>query len=126
MTTFKSNVLKSRRGFLISAGVVVGSLAAGKLAFGNKKEALKPGADALVDEKSSLAVARKLYQDGSKVPPGIRPAKSGVEGVKQLCNNCMFYSKVKGEKDAEVGKCQLFPQGLVKGKAWCNSWAKKA
>jgi hypothetical protein len=25
----------------------------------------------------------------------------------------------------EVGKCQLFPKGVVKAKGWCKSWIKK-
>ena len=116
----------NRRGFVKGAGSVLAALAVSKVAFSSKKEEPKVGADALVDEKSQMAVTLKLYQDGSKVPASIRPAKSGVDGPKQLCSNCMFYAKTKGEKDAEVGKCQLFPQGLVKAKGWCASWTKKA
>jgi hypothetical protein len=38
----------------------------------------------------------------------------------------MLYTKEKGAGAAEVGKCQLFAGQLVKGQAWCTSWAKKA
>jgi hypothetical protein len=75
--------------------------------------------------KSQMAVTLKYYADGSKVPANIRPAKAGVDGPKQICVNCMFYAKTQGEKEKEIGKCQLFPKGLVPGKAWCASWTKK-
>lgn len=39
----------------------------------------------------------------------------------QNCANCQFYTAGEGGK----GKCQLFPQGLVKETGWCMSWTKK-
>jgi hypothetical protein len=120
------NLTHSRRHFLMGGGALLGGALLAKNVFADKKPETKSGPDVLVDEKSTLAATLKLYQDGSKVPAGIRQAKSGVDGPKQACNNCMFYAKVKGEKDAEIGKCQLFVQGNVKAKGWCTSWTKKA
>lgn len=133
MTNTKQN---SRRNFftLLGAGISF-SVVAAKLsgrAFAESKATPAPAkkggaADAtLVDEKSPMAQTLKFYQDGSKVPATLRVPKSGVEGVKQNCSGCMFYAKVSGEKAGELGKCQLFPVGLVKGGGWCSSWTKKA
>lgn len=43
----------------------------------------------------------------------------------QYCNNCQFYTKVKGAGKTEAGKCLLIPGNLVAGNAWCNSYTKK-
>lgn len=60
--------------------------------------------------------------------------KSGVAWEKQTCNACSFYTKVGTKKvkvdgkeqEVEVGICTIFPQKLVTGSGFCNSWAKKA
>ncbi|MDJ0851277.1 MAG: high-potential iron-sulfur protein [Myxococcota bacterium] len=39
----------------------------------------------------------------------------------ERCANCQLYSAGEGE----LGKCQLFQQGLVKSTGWCASWVKK-
>lgn len=121
----------SRRRFLVDAGVfaVLGGTVGTALGQGKKAApAAGAGGDValpLVDEKSSLAVTLKYYADASKVPGGVRVAKSGVEGAKQDCSNCLFYAKSGTKGGQEVGKCQLFPQAVVPAKAWCVSWAKR-
>jgi hypothetical protein len=113
-----------RRLFLKGSAATLGALAMGHIAMANEKKT-KSAEPEMVDEKSQMAVTLKYYADGSKVPANIRPAKAGVDGPKQICVNCMFYAKTQGEKEKEIGKCQLFPKGLVPGKAWCASWTKK-
>lgn len=39
----------------------------------------------------------------------------------ERCSNCQLYTA----GDGELGKCQLFQQGLVKSSGWCASWVKK-
>ena len=79
----------------------------------------------LIDEKAALAVTLKYNHDAAKVPAGVKVAKAGVDGAKQNCANCMFYTKAGKAKGEEAGKCQLFPQGHVTAKGWCSSWTKK-
>lgn len=53
--------------------------------------------------------------------------RQGVAFEKQLCDSpCGFYTKVGQKGGDELGKCTIFPNKLVKGKAWCSSWNKKA
>ncbi len=40
----------------------------------------------------------------------------------QHCGNCIFYTP-QGD---EMGRCQLFAQGVVKSTGWCRSWQRKA
>lgn len=127
----------SRRRFLFNAGTLValGGGVASAFGQGKKGAPAAPSKDAaaaggnvdlpLVDEKSSLAVTLKYAADASKVPAGVKVAKSGVEGSKQDCANCMFYAPAGKKAGQDVGKCQLFPQGVVPAKAWCSSWTKR-
>lgn len=39
----------------------------------------------------------------------------------QRCGNCQLFTAREGD----LGKCQLFPEGLVKESGWCTSWAAK-
>jgi hypothetical protein len=132
-----SQNVSSRRRFLLDAGVLValgGSVAS---AFGqgkkaapatSSKDASASGGNVdlpLVDEKAALSVTLKYAADAAKVPAGVKVAKSGVEGAKQNCANCLFYAKAGAKGGQEVGKCQLFPQAVVPAKAWCASWAKR-
>lgn len=52
--------------------------------------------------------------------------RGGVPFEKQYCNNCSFYTKHGAKDGGEVGKCQIFPNQLVKSTAWCSTWTKKA
>lgn len=88
-----------------------------------KKEKENKDLGELVKESDPLPKGLGYLHDATKAT---RPDKAGTKGDSQLCLNCQFYTK-SGEKDGEeVGKCQLFPKGLVKGKGWCKSWIKKA
>lgn len=42
------------------------------------------------------------------------------------CSNCVLFNKTETRNGKDVGTCALFPKKLVSGKAYCNSWAKKA
>lgn len=57
---------------------------------------------------------------------GLKIDRGGVPFEKQFCNNCTFYTKDSTKGGEEVGKCQIFPNQLVKGTAWCSTWTKKA
>jgi hypothetical protein len=52
---------------------------------------------------------------------------SGVQYVNESpfpdkhCNGCILYTA----KDDQVGKCTLFPNGVVKATGHCASWAPK-
>lgn len=128
-------VKNSRRRFLLGSGAALGGALVGAAALADaakKAPEAKKGGDAgkgadlpLVDPKSTLAVTLKYDHDAAKVPANLKVAKAGVEGSKQTCSNCMFYTKAGTNGGEEVGKCQLFPQGHVTAKGWCASWTKK-
>ena len=134
------DIKSTRRRFLRTAGAVAlataGVTRAIAEAQGKKPAptAASPGEGAsgaggdlpLIDEKAALAVTLKYKHDAAAVPAAVKVAKSGVDGAKQNCANCMFYAKAGKAGGDEAGKCQLFPQGNVKAKGWCISWAKKA
>ncbi len=65
----------------------------------------------------------KLVTDIEAVAPTVAALQYVHESAKpdQNCANCQFYTA----GDAGQGKCQLFPQGLVKETGWCMSWTKK-
>ena len=56
----------------------------------------------------------------------LKAERAGVKFENQFCHNCGFYTKNGTKGGEEVGKCQLFPNQVVKASAWCASWNKKA
>jgi len=56
----------------------------------------------------------------------LKVERGGVAFDKQYCVNCSFYTKHATKGGEEVGKCQIFPNNLVKSTAWCSTWNKKA
>ncbi len=69
------------------------------------------------------ARAEDLVTDIEAVKPTVAALQYVHESAKpdQNCLNCQFYTAGEGG----AGKCQLFPQGLVKEGGWCMSWTKK-
>ena len=127
------NRMNSRRTVLKNAAGLVGLALVGSAFAEEKKkpeekkpEVKKAGDIPLLDEKLPAAAGLKYTHDASKLAPSVRTEKSGVSGKDQTCVNCMFYKKSGMVGKDEVGACQLFPQGAVKGKGWCMSWTKKA
>lgn len=62
---------------------------------------------------TEVPAAAALVQAMQYVNPSPKPD--------QLCSNCQLYTAQSGK----LGKCQLFPQGLVEDTAWCSSWAAR-
>lgn len=95
-----------------------GILAHSNLALGNPAGAAK-----FVADTDPTAKALGYVADATKAE---RPAKAGVEGKDQLCNNCQLYTKGDAIGGEEAGKCLMLPSGAVHGKGWCKSWIKKS
>lgn len=83
----------------------------------------KPAAPACnpVPETDPVAKAIKYASDGSKVAD--RPAKMGVEGKNQTCENCQLFTK---QGNQGLGKCTMIAAGCVSSQGWCTAWVKKA
>ena len=79
---------------------------------GRRKKADAAGGSEMVDPNEATAKAVQ-YIEASKA--------AGKD-----CTNCILYAKTEMKNGKEVGTCALFPKKLVFGKAYCNSWAKKA
>ena len=78
----------------------------------------------LISETDPTATALSYKHNAAEVPTAQQTEKSGVPFSGQNCASCSFY-KAAGQLDgAEVGSCQLFPNGKVKSTGWCVSWAK--
>lgn len=129
-----------RRQFLKSLGLGVGAAAVA----GTAGTAALVGTRALAADKKAAtpsaagtpaAGALELVKEDDPLPKGLgykhdatkaaRTDKAGVKGSDQFCQNCQFYAKAGELAKEEVGKCQLFPKGVVKAKGWCKSWIKK-
>jgi len=111
------------KGALLAIPGFMALLAAGKNAVAAEAkgaEKKSAGSD-LVSENDPTAKALKYVADSSKTAKG-RPAKMGVDGDKQVCSNCQFYTK----EDDNKGKCLMITSGKVSAKGWCASWTKKA
>jgi len=81
-----------------------------------------------VDPAGAQASALGYVHDAAKTDTVKFPKRTGAEGEKQFCNNCLFYQQggLKAEgMEGEYGKCVLFVDGLVAAKGWCNSWSPK-
>ena len=104
---------------LLAAGKnAVAAEAKGAKAKGAEKKSA--GSD-MVSENDPTAKALKYVADSSRTAKG-RPAKMSVDGDKQMCSNCQFYTK----EDDNKGKCLMITSGKVSSKGWCASWTKKA
>ncbi len=136
----------NRRGFLQLSGAVLiapmvisavagaeekrrGSPAGGAAASGAAKELDLP----LVEPGKDAALAMRYYHSHAEAKADAqvnKAEKTGVPWEKQVCSACSFYKKAGMKKvagkDQEVGACTIFPQKLVAGAGFCNSWAKKA
>ncbi len=116
----------SRREFFRTLLIGFGAVGTSKLnwiwAAAAKKEEAVPAGKKAVPESDSLASQLGYKEDASKVDVKKFPQLNTAAGKLQNCANCMFYTPENGS----WGKCQLIQSGLVKGKGWCMSWAKKA
>ena len=136
----------NRRGFLQLSGAVLlapvvigavaraeerrrGSAAPSAAPAGGSKELDLP----LVEPGKDAALAMRYHHShaDAKADAQVNKAeKTGVPWDKQVCSACSFYKKAGTKKvdgkDQEVGTCTIFPQKLVAGAGFCNSWAKKA
>jgi len=81
----------------------------------------------LVDPKSPAGSAVKYVVDKSAIKDAaLKVERQGVKFENQFCNNCSFYKEVGSKDGSKVGTCTIFANQLVKEKAWCSSWNKKA
>lgn len=123
-----SDINNSRRGFLKKMAIGAAALPIlGKVAL-HEVPAYAQTVTTALDEKDPMAVSLGYHQDATKVDKAKWTKKAAADGDKQLCKNCVLYleggKKIPG-KDGEWGKCGLFPNGLVAGNGWCNSFAPK-
>lgn len=132
MTATQNKESMSRRELLrLSAFVIPGLplMAMAGAAIAQAPAAKAPAGDAKpaapvcnpVPESDPVAKAIKYVPDGSKLAD--RPAKMGIEGKNQNCENCQLYTK---QGDQGLGKCTMIASGCVAGKGWCTAWVKKA
>lgn len=113
----------SRRNFMKYLGFAAATLPM-LTSFGRLTQAadadLKP-----IKEGEGIAKSLQFCSDADKGKKSICPKRAEKGREKQYCHNCQLYTKVKGEGNAEMGKCLLMPQGLVGHHGWCNSWVQK-
>jgi hypothetical protein len=137
---------KSRRRFFVHMGQMIGLAAIAPALFGSKvfaeeRRRARPaeggaapaaggGGDLalpMVEPGKGAATAVNYHLKHADVKDAaVKVERSGVPFEKQFCTGCGFYTKVGNKDGGEVGKCQIFPNQLVKGSAWCASWNKKA
>jgi hypothetical protein len=126
----------SRRGFFVGA---LGLLSFGLLSTvvnaeerrrarpGTAGKAAGPLDSPLVDPKDSTAQAMNYSESHADVKKAeLKIEKNGVAFDQQNCKNCGFYKEVGSKAGGLVGTCTIFSGKLVKEKAWCSSWNKKA
>lgn len=135
----------SRRRFFIHLSQMVGLAAVasalpGSIVFAQERRRARPaeggsaatagGGDLslpMVEPGKGAAVAVNYHHKHSEVKdPALKVERGGVPFEKQFCHNCSFYTKAGNKGGEEVGKCQIFPNQLVKSTAWCSTWTKKA
>ncbi|HEY8272433.1 MAG TPA: high-potential iron-sulfur protein [Pseudobdellovibrionaceae bacterium] len=130
--------LLNRRRFFINVGQMLGLAALAPLlgtkAFAEEKRKARPaeggattGADLpmVVPGKGAAAAVHYQLKHSDVKDASLKIERGGVPFEKQLCNNCSFYTKHSTKNGEEVGKCQIFPNQLVKSTAWCATWNKK-
>jgi hypothetical protein len=122
----------ARRNFLKNVSMGLGAM----VFFGAARSVAKAEAAKTKPPGTPAAGALELVKEDDPLPKGLgylhdatkatRVDKAGTKAADQLCSNCQFYTKAGEVNKEEVGKCQLFPKGVVKAKGWCKSWIKKA
>lgn len=81
----------------------------------------------LVEPGKGMAVGVNYVAKNSDVKDAkLKVDRAGVPFAKQTCANCALYTAAGKKAGADVGKCAIFANQLVKGEGWCNSWSKKA
>jgi hypothetical protein len=100
---------------LSATGLPLASLLASMPALAAADAACKP-----VPDNDPVATAIKYVPDATKAAN--RPAKMGVEGKDQSCQNCQLFTA----NGKDVGKCTMIATGCVQAKGWCTAWVKKA
>jgi hypothetical protein len=112
----------SRRSFLKVSGISLATIPFAGALLGS---APAQGADLpLAKETDAMPKSLKYCPNGDK-PSSNCPERKKADKKGQYCTNCQLYTKIKGEKDEEIGKCLLMPKNAVMGKGWCISWVKK-
>jgi hypothetical protein len=80
-----------------------------------------PPANAL-SEDNPTAKALGYVADATKTDIKKFPKRAGANGANQFCSTCQFY---QANAKAEWGPCAIFPNQVVSGQGWCNSWVVK-
>ena len=107
-----------RRNFLKNIGLALAavSITSKRISFAEESRRKKNNTDLeLVSENDSIAKSIAYVTDSKK-----SKSSNGKD-----CASCMLYTKSKDIDGKEVGKCSIFPNKLVYGKGYCNSWVKK-
>ena len=95
----------------------------------DRREFLVAGAAAAAVLPGALLAAKPARADGHLVTDiaANAPMVAALQYVNEStiadknCANCQLYTAGDGDN----GKCQLFPNGLVKASGYCASWAPK-
>ncbi len=113
-----------RRQWLKKALLMVAALpfAGGIISACTKGGEALPEGQSEVSESDPTAQALGYKADASAVDVTKFPKKAEADGATQTCANCAQYTAANGT----WGKCNIFPQGVVAAKGWCNSWVPKA
>lgn len=101
-------------GAVVAAPVVINALTSLKAKAADAVKYVVPG--------QGMAKSVNYFDDKSKVDKKLQTDRQGTKFAAQECGNCQLYTK----SGADYGKCALFPSEMVKAKAWCASWSKKA
>ncbi len=129
----------SRRRFFVHVGQMLGLAAIAPVLFssnvfaeerrrGRSAEA-GGGAEGLTmvePGKGAAGAVNYHFKHSDVKDAALKVDRGGVPFAKQFCHNCNFYTKHSLKNGEEVGKCQIFPNQLVKSTAWCSTWNKKA
>lgn len=123
----------SRRDFIkIAAGLAGLAVLMPKsvLAEGGRGGAAAAGAGGdlpLVEPGKGMAVGVNYVAKASDVKDAkLKVDRGGVPFAKQSCASCALYTAAGKKGGADVGKCAIFANQVVKGEGWCSSWSKKA
>ena len=123
----KTNIYSSRRDFFKKVTLLIASVPALSVILSacTKNESAgdaPPAGQNTLSETDPVAQALGYKQNGAQVDTVKFPKKAGPDGASQQCQSCAQFTGVNGS----WGKCNIFPQGLVNSKGWCNSWSAKA
>lgn len=116
----------------MGAGLVAPSFLSSFALAEERRRPKKPGGEAanaalkLVEPGKGMAASVNYVHKTSDIKDVKHKSdRQGVPFAQQKCQNCMLYTKSGTLDGGEVGKCQLFADGVVKASGWCTSWAKK-